>query len=140
MKIGRLVVGLCLTFSAAAIALHALTNESIEQMALARLGDDVVVSLTQNLGPLAEWKSELPSLLAQLRTSPSLGGLVDYGLRVLGVFHPGAIVQACALGAGNFEGESDDRGSDARAAGSRDRLFDVHALGNEYLMELFRGL
>jgi hypothetical protein len=52
MKIGRLVVGLCLALSAVIIAQHALANESIEKMARARLGDDVIISFIQNLGPL----------------------------------------------------------------------------------------
>jgi hypothetical protein len=53
MKIGRLVFGLCLAMGVVAIAQHALTNESIERVARARFGDDVVASLMQNLGPLA---------------------------------------------------------------------------------------
>ena len=52
MKIGRLVVGLCLALGVVVIAQQALTNESIEMMARARLGDDVIVSFIQNLGPL----------------------------------------------------------------------------------------
>jgi hypothetical protein len=52
MKVGPLVVSLCLALSAVAIAQQALANESIEKMARARLGDDVVVSFVQNLGPL----------------------------------------------------------------------------------------
>jgi hypothetical protein len=52
MKIGRLAVGLFLALGVVAIAQQVLTNESIEMMARARLGDDVTVSLIQNLGPL----------------------------------------------------------------------------------------
>jgi hypothetical protein len=52
MKIGRLVVGLCLALGAAAIAQQALTNESIEMMARARFGDEVIVSFVQNFGSL----------------------------------------------------------------------------------------
>jgi hypothetical protein len=52
MKFGRLAVVLCLALSAVIIAQQALANESIERMARARLGDDVIVSFMQNLGPL----------------------------------------------------------------------------------------
>ena len=59
---------------------------------------------------------------------------------MLRVFCPGAIVEANAIGAGYFEAERDDRSSDARAAGRRDRLLQIYALGLEYLMKLLDGL
>ena len=54
MKIGRLVVGLCLALSAVAVTNEALTKKSSEKMAHARLGDDVIVSLIQNHGLFGE--------------------------------------------------------------------------------------
>ena len=40
--------GLCLALSTAAFAQQVLTNESVEKMAKARLGDDVIVSMIQS--------------------------------------------------------------------------------------------
>jgi hypothetical protein len=50
MKIGAFVGSVCLASSALAIAQEALTNDSIEKMAKARLGDDVIVSVIQSQG------------------------------------------------------------------------------------------
>jgi predicted aspartyl protease len=50
MKTRILVFGLCFALSTAAIAQVTLTNDSIEKMAHARLGDDVIVSLIKNQG------------------------------------------------------------------------------------------
>ena len=50
MKIGAFVGSVCLALSALAIAQEALTNDSIEKMAKARLGDDVIVSVIQSQG------------------------------------------------------------------------------------------
>lgn len=48
MKIGAFVGSVCLALSASAIAQEALTNDSIEKMATARLGDDVIVTMIQS--------------------------------------------------------------------------------------------
>jgi hypothetical protein len=48
MKIRCFAGGLCLVLSAAAFAQEVLTNESIEKMARARLGDDVIVSMIKS--------------------------------------------------------------------------------------------
>ena len=48
MKIGSLFGWVCLALSASAIAQETLTNDSIEKMAMARLGDDVIVAMIQN--------------------------------------------------------------------------------------------
>ncbi|HEY4051781.1 MAG TPA: hypothetical protein VGM27_33425 [Acidobacteriaceae bacterium] len=48
MKTCSFVGGLCLALSSAVFAQVTLTNDSIEKMARARLGDDVIVSLIQN--------------------------------------------------------------------------------------------
>ncbi len=48
MKIGSLVAGICFVLSAVAIAQEALTNDSIEKMSQARLGDDVIVAMIQS--------------------------------------------------------------------------------------------
>jgi hypothetical protein len=48
MKISSLAAAVCLVLSTAAVAQEALTNDSIEKMSRARLGDDVIVSLIQN--------------------------------------------------------------------------------------------
>jgi len=50
MKIGAFVGSVCLALCASAIAQEALTNDSIEKMAKARLGDDVIVSVIQSQG------------------------------------------------------------------------------------------
>jgi hypothetical protein len=48
MKTCNFVAGLCVALSSAVFAQEALTNDSIEKMAHARLSDDVIVSLVEN--------------------------------------------------------------------------------------------
>ena len=54
---------------------------------------------------------------------------------MLGVLGPGAVVEAYVLCADDFEGERDDGGGDAGAAGGGDGLLEVDVLGQEEIAE-----
>src|SRR6266478_5143488 len=61
----------------------------------------------------------------------ALEGFFDDGVWVLGVFGPGAVVEAYVLCSGDFEAEGDDGGGDSGAAGRGDRLGEVDLFGVE---------
>jgi hypothetical protein len=59
---------------------------------------------------------------------------------VLGVFSPGAVIQADVLRAGYLEAERDDSSGDAGAARSSDRLFHIHTFSSEEFAEFCGAL
>src|ERR1700761_2779898 len=70
--------------------------------------------------------------------STKLAAFLNHGFGMLGIFGPGAVVQADILCACKLQSKRNDGRSHTGAAGSRDRLSHVHALGTEEFSQSLR--